>query len=72
MSIREKYLVNLRFDFLFSNAWQCVKLIHLDLDPTEIGKNYPVAVGIVSDAKAGLAALPEVELLSSIPTCRPS
>jgi acetolactate synthase-1/2/3 large subunit len=27
------------------------------LDPTEIGKNYPVEVGIVGDAKAGLAAL---------------
>jgi acetolactate synthase-1/2/3 large subunit len=33
------------------------KLIHLDLDPGEIGKNYPVAVGIVSDAQPGLAAI---------------
>ena len=33
------------------------KLIHIDIDPHEIGKNYPVAVGIVADAKPTLAAL---------------
>ncbi|MBU1751529.1 MAG: thiamine pyrophosphate-binding protein, partial [Chloroflexi bacterium] len=33
------------------------RLVHIDLDPAEIGKNYPVEVGIVSDARAGLAAL---------------
>jgi acetolactate synthase-1/2/3 large subunit len=30
------------------------KLIHIDIDPYEIGKNYPVNVGIVGDAKACL------------------
>ncbi|MBN1343357.1 MAG: thiamine pyrophosphate-binding protein [Phycisphaerae bacterium] len=33
------------------------KLIHIDIDSGEIGKNYPVEVGIVGDAKATLAAL---------------
>jgi acetolactate synthase-1/2/3 large subunit len=33
------------------------KLIHIDVDPQEIGKNYPTAVGIVADAKPALAAL---------------
>ncbi len=33
------------------------KLIHMDVDPREIGKNYPTAVGILADAKAGLAEL---------------
>jgi acetolactate synthase-1/2/3 large subunit len=30
------------------------KLIHADIDPGEIGKNYPVEVGIIGDAKAVL------------------
>ncbi len=41
------------------SSWQIppTKLIHVDLDPEEIGKNYPVEVGIVGDAKAVLEAL---------------
>lgn len=35
------------------------QLIHVDIDPFEIGKNYPVAAGIVGDAKAVLAGLLE-------------
>jgi acetolactate synthase-1/2/3 large subunit len=43
------------------------RLIHVDLDPTEIGKNYPVQVGIVADARAGLAALLEWLRVNSAP-----
>ncbi|MHA1486189.1 MAG: thiamine pyrophosphate-binding protein, partial [Promethearchaeota archaeon] len=35
------------------------KLIHIDIDPHEIGKNYPVTVGIVGDAKACLQQILE-------------
>ncbi len=34
-------------------------VVQLDVDPEEIGRNYPVTVGIEADAKAGLAALAE-------------
>ena len=33
------------------------KLIQIDIDPQEIGKNYPAEVGILADAKPALAAL---------------
>ncbi len=33
------------------------KLIHIDIDPHEIGKNYPAEVGIVADAKPAVAAI---------------
>ena len=33
------------------------KVVHIELDPSEIGKNVPVSVGIVGDAKTVLAAL---------------
>ena len=33
------------------------KLIHLDNDPAEIGKNYPAEIALVADAKAGLSDL---------------
>ncbi|HEX3657334.1 MAG TPA: thiamine pyrophosphate-binding protein [Pirellulales bacterium] len=33
------------------------RIVHLDEDPWQIGKNYPVEVGLVGDTKAGLAEL---------------
>jgi len=33
------------------------RVIHLELDPSEVGKNVPVAVGLVGDARALLGAL---------------
>jgi acetolactate synthase-1/2/3 large subunit len=33
------------------------KIIHLDIDGSEIGKLFPVAAGLVADARVGLAAL---------------
>jgi acetolactate synthase-1/2/3 large subunit len=35
------------------------KLIHIDIDPSQIGKNYPVEIGIGGDAKSVLAQLLE-------------
>ncbi|MGI8643530.1 MAG: thiamine pyrophosphate-dependent enzyme [Thermomicrobiales bacterium] len=32
-------------------------VVQMDIDPDEIGRNYPVTVGIEADAQAGLAAL---------------
>ena len=43
------------------------KLIHIDVDPHEIGKNYPAEVGIVADAKPALAALAAAVEGSQVP-----
>ncbi|ESX66578.1 acetolactate synthase [Mesorhizobium sp. LSHC420B00] len=39
------------------------KLVHIDIDHQEIGKNYPTAVGLVADAKMALADI--IDAISS-------
>ena len=36
------------------------KVIHVDIEPSEIGRNYPVEIGAVADAKSTLATLTRV------------
>lgn len=43
------------------------RLIHMDIEPGQIGKNYPTEVGIVADAKTGLR-----HLIEEIRILRPS
>ena len=33
------------------------KVIHLDIEPSEIGRNYPVEIGVIADAKSALDVL---------------
>lgn len=37
-----------------------IRLVHLDADPWQLGKNHPVEVGLVGDYQAGLAELGEL------------
>lgn len=36
------------------------KVIHIDIEPSEIGRNYPTEIGVVADAKAALKVLTRV------------
>ena len=55
--------VGVRFNDLNTAGWnffdipKLQKLIHIDIDPTEIGRIYPADVAMISDARLGLEAL---------------
>jgi len=59
--------VGARFDDRSSSSWipgyswniPPTKLVHVDVDPAEIGRNYPVALGIIADAKVFLTQICE-------------
>jgi acetolactate synthase-1/2/3 large subunit len=47
------------WDPRFTFAIPPTRLVHIDADPVEIGRNYPTELGVVADAKAALGALVE-------------
>jgi acetolactate synthase-1/2/3 large subunit len=55
--------VGCKTDSVTTEGWELPPLttdqtvLHLDVDPTEVGRNYPTAVGLVGDAKLALADL---------------
>ena len=60
--------LGVRFDDRSSSSWipgysfniPPTRLIHVDIDPEEIGRNYPVHLGIVGDARTVLRQILEV------------
>ncbi len=44
----------------FTFSFPPSKLIHIDIDPSEIGRNFPVAIGAVADLKQALVVLNRV------------
>ena len=47
------------WDPRFTFAIPPTRLIHIDIDPAEIGRNYPTELGVVADARAALGLLAE-------------
>jgi acetolactate synthase-1/2/3 large subunit len=51
-----------RFSAASTGEWSLrlpERLIHVDIDPSEVGKNYPASLAVIGDAKAVLAELLE-------------
>ncbi len=64
------FFVGSRAGSLTTNSWkfppQSTPIIQVDIDPTEVGRNYPVKVGIVGDCKLTLSRL--IEVVEPVPT----
>src|SRR6185436_18129095 len=45
------------WDPRFTFAIPPARLMHIDIDPAEIGRNYPTEFGVVADAKLALGAM---------------
>jgi acetolactate synthase-1/2/3 large subunit len=62
------FALGTRFSEADSSSWEPeytfnfppTKLIHIDIDPNEIGRNYPVEIGAVADLKQALTVLNRV------------
>ena len=70
----------MRFDDRTSSSWipgysftiPPTKLIHVDIDPEEIGRNYPVALGLMADVRTFLRqVLAELDRAAPISTRAP-
>ncbi len=52
--------IGTRFSYFPTGGWSLTlprRLVQIDLDPAEIGRNYPAEVGLVADARLALDAL---------------
>lgn len=58
-------------EYTFNIGNGATKLIHIDIEPQEIGRNYPVEIGAVADLKSALRTLNRVAR-EMLPEGRPS